>query len=144
MKNGVALISGLLFGVGLAVSGMTDTAKVLGFLDFFGEWDATLAFVMAAGLAVTIPAYRMTKDRRPWFEPGFSLPKVSQLDVRLIGGAVIFGLGWGLYGYCPGPAVAAIAYGRLDAIVFVVMMAAGMYLAEKLIRVRDKTGASST
>lgn len=144
MKNGVALISGLLFGVGLAVSGMTDTEKVLGFLDFFGEWDATLAFVMAAGLAVTIPAYHMTKDRRPWFETGFSLPNASQLDVRLIGGAIIFGLGWGLYGYCPGPAVAAIAYGGLDAIVFVVMMAAGMYLAEKLIRVRDKTGASST
>ncbi|TNC83185.1 MAG: transporter [Oleiphilus sp.] len=144
MKNWVALISGLLFGVGLAVSGMTDTAKVLGFLDFFGEWDATLAFVMAAGLAVTIPAYRLTKDHRPWFETGFSLPKASQLDVRLIGGAIIFGLGWGLYGYCPGPAVAAIAYGRLDAIVFVIMMAAGMYLAEKLIRVRDKAGASST
>lgn len=135
MKNSVALFSGLLFGMGLAVSGMTDTAKVLGFLDLFGDWDATLVFVMVAGLLVTVPAYALVRERRPWFVSGFHLPDVRQVDAKLLGGAAIFGLGWGLYGYCPGPAVASLAYGQLEAVVFVAMMVVGMFLAERLSRV---------
>lgn len=132
MKALMGLLTGLLFGLGLAISGMTDTAKVLGFLDLFGEWDYRLALVMAAGLAVTIPAYRLMGDKRPWFEAQWYLPTLADMDKKLLMGAVIFGLGWGLYGYCPGPAIASLAYGQLESVLFVVAMLGGMALASRL------------
>lgn len=136
MNTVFGLISGLLFGLGLALSGMTDTAKVLGFLDVFGDWDFSLALVMASGLLVTVPAFQLIKSRRPLFARTFSLPAASDLDKRLISGSAIFGVGWGLYGYCPGPAVASIAYGQPEPLVFLVMMVLGMYLADLFMRSR--------
>jgi len=126
------LLAGLLFGLGLAVSGMTDTAKVLGFLDLFGDWDVRLAAVMAGGLSVTIPAYMLTQRRRPWFERNWSFPQTLRVDEPLVMGAILFGLGWGLYGYCPGPAIASLAYGHLESLVFVLAMAFGMVLADRV------------
>jgi uncharacterized membrane protein YedE/YeeE len=125
-----ALASGLLFGVGLAVGHMTDPAVVLGFLDVAGDWNATLAFVMGGALAVTAAGYRWVLRReRPLFEPGFQLPTRRDVDARLVGGAAVFGLGWGLVGFCPGPALAALASGLPGVFVFVAALAAGSLFA---------------
>ena len=104
-----ALLSGTLFGLGLVVSGMVNPAKVLAFLDVAGNWDPTLAFVMLGALAVTTPAFRVVLKRRgPWFANRFALPTKSDLEPRLVLGAALFGIGWGLAGLCPGPAVTAL------------------------------------
>lgn len=144
MKSLFGLLSGLLFGVGLALSGMTDTEKVLGFLDVFGAWDMTLAFVMMGGLAVTFPAYQLAKKAgQPLFEAKFELPSRRDIDVPLVAGACIFGLGWGLYGYCPGPAIASLAYGSMDSLLFVLSMLAGMWLASLAGRLQEKGVANA-
>ena len=125
----VALFAGALFGVGLAVSGMADPRKVLGFLDVAGgaSWDPTLAFVMGGALLVTVPAFRLILKRpRPVFAHGFALSTKSALDARLIGGAALFGVGWGLSGFCPGPAVAALSTGLAPVLAFVAAMLLGM------------------
>ena len=102
-----ALIAGLLFGAGITVSGMVNPMKVQNFLDPFGDWDPTLIFVMGAALAVTYAGYQLVlKAPRPRFALAFMLPSLQAIDERLIGGAVVFGLGWGLTGFCPGPAIA--------------------------------------
>ena len=125
----VALFAGALFGLGLAVSGMTNPAKVIGFLDVAGEWDPTLAFVMGGALLVTIPTFRLILGRpRPILADGFALPTKSALDGRLLGGAALFGVGWGLSGFCPGPAVAALVTGLAPVFVFVAAMMVGMVL----------------
>lgn len=129
----IALSAGLLFGAGLAISGMYDPAKVLGFLDIAavasGGWDPSLAFVMAGGLAVTLPAFHYAYRRaRPIAAPQFQRPTASAIDARLLLGALIFGIGWGLVGYCPGPALAALAFGAPGTILFVLAMMAGMML----------------
>ena len=112
MRTLVALFAGALFGLGLSVSGMMNPAKVIGFLDFAGGWDPTLAFVMGGALLVTVPAFRLILNRpRPILADGFALPSKSTLDGRLLGGAALFGVGWGLSGFCPGPAVAALVTG---------------------------------
>ena len=124
-----ALISGATFGLGLAVSGMMDPAKVIGFLDFAGDWDPTLALVMGGALLVTVPAFRLILGRsRPVLESGFALPKRATLDGRLLGGAAVLGVGWGLSGFCPGPAVAALSTGLVPVFAFVAAMVAGMAL----------------
>ncbi len=129
MRMAVALFAGALFGLGLAVSGMMNPAKVIGFLDVAGEWDPTLAFVMGGALLVTIPAFRLTLKRsRPLLADGFVLPTRDTLDARLLGGAALFGVGWGLSGFCPGPAVAALTTGLAPVFVFVAAMLAGMAL----------------
>jgi hypothetical protein len=133
MKNFIALVSGLIFGVGLAVSGMTDTQKVQGFLDLFGAWDYSLGLVMASALAIAFPASRLIRGKAPFCAAEFSLPTSTNIDAPLLLGGALFGVGWGLYGYCPGPAIAAIAYGKAEAVVFVAMMLIGMYLAEPLV-----------
>ncbi len=123
-------IAGLLFGTGLTVSGMVNPMKVLNFMDLFGQWDATLIFVMGAGLIVTFIGYRLVLTRaRPLFAPVFYLPHSAALDGKLIGGAALFGLGWGLSGFCPGPAVASLVFGRAESFIFVIAMAAGMIAA---------------
>ena len=125
------LIAGALFGAGLAVSQMVDPAKVQGFLDIAGiaggTWDPSLAFVMAGALAVTAIGYRLAVRRAaPLMAEQFSLPTRRDIDTRLIAGAVIFGAGWGLAGYCPGPAVASLAFGNAEILAFVVAMLVGM------------------
>jgi uncharacterized protein len=124
-----ALASGLIFGLGLAVSGMMNPAKVIGFLDVTGDWDPTLAFVMGGALLVTIPAFRMILARpKPVLGKKFSLPTRTTLDGRLVSGAALFGVGWGMVGFCPGPAVAAISTGLTPVLIFVAAMIAGMAL----------------
>lgn len=127
MKNLILLLTGSLFGAGLAMSGMTDTAKVIGFLDIFGNWVPDLAFVMGGAVAVTLVSFRFILRRKsPILSSDFSLPTSQIVDRRLIGGAALFGIGWGVYGYCPGPAMAALAYLQPVTIVFVLAMLAGM------------------
>lgn len=120
-------VAGLLFGAGVTLSGMVNPAKVLNFMDLAGRWDPTLILVMAAALAVTFAGYRVILRRKqPLFASAFSLPKVTKPDARLVAGAMLFGLGWGLTGFCPGPAVASLIFGHAESFVFVLFMAAGM------------------
>lgn len=123
------LVSGTLFGAGLTVSGMTDPARVRGFLDVFGTWDPTLAFVMGGAVIVMAVAWRFrSRMAVPVFAEKFSLPDRNDLDGRLIAGSVLFGIGWGIAGLCPGPAVASLALSPLSVIPFVLAMLAGMVL----------------
>ena len=122
-------LAGAVFGIGLAVSGMMNPAKVLGFLDFAGDWDPTLGFVMAGGLVAAIPGFAVARRRRvPLVEDAFRIPTRTDIDAPLVAGAAIFGTGWGLAGLCPGPAVAALGTGLAPALVFFAAMAAGMVL----------------
>ena len=121
--------SGLVFALGLGISGMTRPIKVIGFLDFFGAWDASLAFVMAGAIAVYFVAYRIRATMpAPLLAPKFAIPTRNDLDVKLILGAAVFGAGWGLGGFCPGPALTSLASGAMPVFVFVVAMGLGMYL----------------
>ena len=123
----VNLFAGALFGLGLAISGMVNPQKVIGFLDVAGDWDPTLAFVMGGALLITVPAFRLTFMRpRPVLADEFELPSRKGLDARLLGGSALFGIGWGLSGFCPGPAVTALASGLAPVFAFVVAMIAGM------------------
>jgi uncharacterized membrane protein YedE/YeeE len=139
MKGVVALVCGIVFGVGLAASGMTDTAKVLGFLDLFGTWVPDLAFVMGGAVCVTLVAFRFVLKREtPLLTPSFMLPMKSTVDGRLLTGAAIFGIGWGFYGYCPGPAISALAYLDSQTVIFIVAMLTGMALANKVGQLLDR------
>ncbi len=134
-----ALLSGIFFGAGLAASGMTSTHKVLGFLDIFGQWQADLLFVMVSALLVTIVSFRFVLGRKkPLFDSNFHLPTNASIDFRLISGAVIFGLGWGIYGYCPGPAIAALSYFQVDTLVFITAMIVGMALSSFYMKFSSK------
>jgi uncharacterized protein len=127
LRTVVNLFAGALFGLGLAVSGMVSPAKIIGFLDFVGDWDPTLAFVMGGALLVTIPAFRLILRRpRPVLADEFDLPTKKEVDSRLLAGSAIFGIGWGLAGFCPGPAVTALASGLAPVFAFVAAMVAGM------------------
>ncbi len=124
-----SLLAGLLFGAGLIVSGMTDPANVRGFLDFGGAFRPSLLFVMGGAVAVHFILFRIiTRRRRPVFDDRFHLPTRKDADPRLIVGAALFGVGWGLGGFCPGPALTSAAAGTFVAIVFVAAMTAGMLL----------------
>jgi len=130
MQRLTALLAGLLFGVGLTFSGMVNPMKILNFLDLFGQFDASLIFVMGAGLIVATIGYRLAfAQTRPLFGDMFHLPTVMDIDARLVGGAAIFGLGWGLSGFCPGPAIASLVLGHMESIAFVVAMGVGMLAA---------------
>jgi uncharacterized membrane protein YedE/YeeE len=121
-----ALAAGILFGLGLVVSQMVNPAKIVGFLDVTGKWDPTLLFVMGGALAVTIPGFRLILKRpHPLFAGGFLLPTKRDLDPRLIAGAALFGVGWGLAGFCPGPAVTALVTLALPVFIFFAAMLAG-------------------
>jgi uncharacterized membrane protein YedE/YeeE len=141
LRTLVALLAGTLFGLGLAVSGMMNPAKVIGFLDFAGGWDPTLALVMGGALLVTVPAFRLILGRpRPILADGFALPKRNALDARLLGGAALFGVGWGLSGFCPGPAVAAVVTGLVPVFAFVAAMMVGMVLYARVFERPDRSG----
>ena len=137
----VAALSGVLFGFGLVLSGMTQPAKVLEFLNiaglwdasFFGAWDASLAFVMGGALCVTLLAFAITPraGHKPWLADTFQLPTRRDIDARLVIGAGLFGIGWGLVGYCPGPALASLLTGGQDVAVFFAALVAGMWVARK-------------
>ena len=126
----IPALSGIIFGAGLALGGMTDPARVRGFLDLFGDWDPTLAFVMGGAVIVMAIAWMIQRQMgNPLFEDGFSLPATSDLTPRLIGGSALFGIGWGIAGLCPGPGIAAIVIEPVSAAIFVAAMIAGMGLA---------------
>lgn len=137
MKQMSALCAGIVFGVGLALSHMVDPDKVLNFLDIFGYFDPSLTLVMGGAILVTYPGYRWVLGRKkPVFEQSFHLPTVTRLDASLVTGAALFGVGWGLAGYCPGPALAGRAVNPHEAIIFIPAMLAGGLLARWLQRMR--------
>ncbi len=134
----IAAIAGIVFGVGLAVSGMMDPAKVRGFLDIFGSWDPTLIFVMGgATLVMGIAWLVQRRFDRPLADSRFHLPNTSGIDRRLLGGSALFGIGWGLAGLCPGPALASLATRPLQAAIFVAAMIAGMAVFRFTLEPRD-------
>ena len=128
-QNGLALIAGIIFGVGLGLSQMIDRQRVLGFLDLAGTWDPTLLFVLGGAVAVTMIAFRFVLRRKaPLLDAEFHLPTRKDIDWRLLTGAAIFGIGWGIAGYCPGPGIAALVIGDSNPVYFVVAMVTGMIL----------------
>lgn len=124
-----ALGAGMLFGIGLVVSRMIDPGKVLAFLDVAGRWDPSLALVMAGALAIAVPGFRLVQS---WGAPAlggrFDAPSRGTIDRDLVLGAAVFGIGWGLVGFCPGPAIASLAFGRMESLIFVAAMLAGAWL----------------
>jgi uncharacterized membrane protein YedE/YeeE len=139
----VNLALGLLFGAGLAISGMADPAKVLNFLDLFGTWDPSLAFVMGGAVLVAFAGYRLVLRRREPIVGGtFHLPTSNDIDSRVIVGPAIFGIGWGLGGFCPGPALAALGLGETGTIAFVPAMILGMWAARLLAAAGTQTRAA--
>lgn len=123
-----AFASGLLFGAGLLVGGMTDPRKVIGFLDVAGAWDPSLAFVMLGAVAVHFVAYRWVRgSASPLFADEYAIPKLRHIDAKLVGGSAVFGVGWGLAGYCPGPGIVSLGAGSRGALVFVLTMLIGMF-----------------
>lgn len=125
----VPLASGTIFGAGLTIGGMTDPARVRGFLDLFGDWDPTLAFVMGGAVLVMALAWAMQRRMvRPFFGDGFALPDRSDITPRLVGGSALFGIGWAIAGLCPGPGFAALAIAPASAAIFVIAMLGGMLL----------------
>ncbi|MGS2720049.1 DUF6691 family protein [Paraglaciecola aestuariivivens] len=140
MKALVSLICGLLFGIGLTVSQMVDPNKVLNFLDIFGHWDPSLAFVMIGGIGVFMLGYNLVikKSSAPIFAQEFDLPTNKKLDKSLIWGAALFGLGWGLAGICPGPAIANLSAAQPKIFVFILMMLLGMQIPGWFNQVKAK------
>ncbi|SDE49138.1 DUF6691 family protein [Belnapia rosea] len=139
-----ALAAGLLFGLGLIVSGMVNPEKVLGFLDVAGDWDPSLAFVMAAAIPVAALGFRLGgRMKAPICGIAFTPPARRQVDARLLGGAALFGIGWGLAGFCPGPALASLGFGDWQVLVFVVAMLGGMGLYHLTVGA-GRGGASGT
>lgn len=137
----IPLLCGLVFGTGLALSGMTDTQVVLGFLDITGAWNPALLMVMIGAVAVTVPGFWLAQKRRaPFFSAQFFLPTSRAIEAKPLIGSVIFGVGWGLYGYCPGPALAALGSLAWQPLLFVVAMAAGMYLEKAFSAPRSRQG----
>ncbi|WP_170604224.1 DUF6691 family protein [Ruegeria arenilitoris] len=133
MKMIFALFTGLVFGIGIAISGMMDPAKVLNFFDIAGTWDPSLAFVMGGALLVTFIGYRVVWRRSaPMFSDGFQLPTSKTIDARLIGGSALFGIGWGVAGFCPGAAIPALGTGRWEVALFLVAVIAGFGLRRLL------------
>ena len=132
-------VVGLLFGLGLILSGMTNPGKVIGFLDLFGAWDPSLAFVMGGAILVGLFAFALAKKRTTNFlGTAMQLPKSNQIDKRLVVGSLVFGAGWGLAGFCPGPGLVSMASGNLKASIFVLAMIFGMIIFEFIERSRRK------
>ncbi len=137
-----AFLSALLFGVGLGVAGMTLPEKVIGFLDVTGHWDPSLAFVMVGAIAVHGLSYRLiTKRESPMLTPNFQIPTKRQIDPKLILGSVLFGVGWGLGGFCPGPAIVGVVSGTPSVLVFLASMIIGVYLHRIYDKSRNSRGS---
>ena len=141
MRAALSLISGALFGAGLHISGMTNTVRVRGFLDFAGQWDPTLAFVMGGAILPMLVAWRLTRQRAPRAGGTFPAPVSQNLSRSLVFGSILFGIGWGLVGRCPGPALASITYGSWRGAVFLIAMLAGMWAVPSLRHALDRYGA---
>ncbi len=136
-----SLLAGLVFGLGLVVSGMADPAKVLGFPDVGGAWDPSLAFVMAAAIAIAALAFAVARKRTVSFlGAAMQLPTARDIDRRLVIGSIVFGVGWGIAGFCPGPGLAALGMGEIKALVFVGAMLVGMSTFELIERRRLRSG----
>jgi len=130
-----SLLCGLLFGVGLTIADMTNPAKVQNFLDIFGAWDPSLLFVMGGASLVALCGFWLAQKRhKPLFATRFYLPPARRIDARLIGGSALFGVGWGISGFCPGPVIAGLAWGNPQTFLFAAAMVAGMALARRLTR----------
>jgi uncharacterized membrane protein YedE/YeeE len=133
MQRMIEFVLGLLFGLGLLISGMTDPSKVLGFLDLAGTWDPSLAFVMGGGVMVGLLGFGWAKKKTTSLSgQAFQWPDLTQIDRPLVFGSLMFGVGWGLAGFCPGPALVSMAAGHDKALVFVLAMVAGMVLLDRL------------
>ena len=133
MNKLVALFCGTIFGIGLVISQMINPAKVLGFLNVFGEWDPSLAFVMIGALIISSPLFHLFKNKeKPIFYTSFSISENKEIDKRLIFGSILFGAGWGLTGLCPGPAISSIALLNISSVIFVFSMFIGFYIASKI------------
>lgn len=133
----IALFSGLIFGLGLIAGGMTNPAKVKGFLDLFGAWDPSLALVMGGAIAVGVFAFAAAKRRtKAWSGERMEIPSITLIDARLVIGGLLFGIGWGIAGFCPGPALVALGSGLEAAWIFVAAMLAGMLIHDKVFKPR--------
>ena len=133
MSKLVSLFCGIIFGIGLVISQMINPAKVLGFLNLFGEWDPSLAFVMIGALIVSSPLFHLFKNKeKPIFSTSFPISENKEIDKRLIIGSILFGAGWGLVGLCPGPAISSIALFNVSSVTFVFSMFIGFYIASKI------------
>lgn len=138
MKSFLVLVAGVLFGIGLSLSQMINPTVVIGFLDITGNWNPALMFVMVGALLVTTVGFRLVlKKSKPLFDSQFHIPSKKQIDKQLIVGAAIFGVGWGLSGYCPGPAVAGLALGQIETLYFVIAMIVGIKCARLLSAKKD-------
>lgn len=130
-----ALASGLMFGLGLSVSGMVDPEHVQGFLDVFGTWDPSLAFVLGGAVIVAFVGVVIARHlARPAFGDEFHLPEIQRIDRRLVFGSALFGVGWGIGGFCPGPAISSLALGRLEVVLFVLAMVLGVIIHDRWAR----------
>ena len=143
MRFLISLLSGSLFGAGLFLSGMTDTRKVQGWLDVFGNWDPTLAFVLGGAILPMVVAWRLTQTRKPLTGGTFPAPSKPEIDRRLVIGSVVFGAGWGLAGLCPGPAIASLSYGGAGGLIFMAAMLVGMGAAPALGARLDRIAPAS-
>ncbi|AUH34718.1 DUF6691 family protein [Paracoccus tegillarcae] len=140
MKLVFALLTGLVFGTGIVISGMMDPAKVLNFFDLAGTWDPSLAFVMGGAVLITFVGYRLVWRRdAPLFGGRFQLPNSTAIDARLVGGSALFGIGWGIAGFCPGAAIPALGTGRWEVALFLIAVAVGFYLRRRLPSPQAKT-----
>lgn len=143
MRHLSSFLVGLIFGTGIAISGMINPAKVLNFFDIAGTWDPSLAFVMGGALMTTFLGYRLVLRRdAPLVEARFQLPSANHIDARLIGGSAMFGIGWGIAGFCPGAAVPALGTGKWEVALFVAALLTGLWVARKLPVAGDRARSS--
>ncbi|MBL4891665.1 MAG: YeeE/YedE family protein [Rhizobiaceae bacterium] len=139
MRILIAYVIGLIFGLGISISGMANPAKVLNFFDVTGSWDPSLAFVMGGALIVTFIGYRLVLPKpAPILAEKFHVPTNRQLDVKLIGGSAVFGIGWGIAGFCPGGALPVLGTGRMEVILFTVALLAGVFVALGMMKLTHK------
>lgn len=138
MRLFLTYLIGLVFGLGISISGMMNPAKVLNFFDIAGTWDPSLMFVMGGAVTVTFIGYRIVLGRpSPLLMPKFAVPTNTRLDARLLGGSALFGVGWGIAGFCPGASLPALGTGRLDVFIFTAALVAGIFVARTLIRITE-------
>ncbi|MEL7090701.1 MAG: DUF6691 family protein [Pseudomonadota bacterium] len=145
MKLIASYFIGLIFGIGISISGMANPAKVLNFFDVAGTWDPSLIFVMGGALVTTFLGYRVVFARTaPLLSKGFNLPSARNIDAKLIGGSAVFGVGWGIAGFCPGGALPALGTGRWEVVVFVGSLIAGIFVAQVIQRAKPTRAAAAS